>query len=80
MNSAELRGSPSQRSRFAIEIAVVLGVKAALLFWLWAAFFSHPAGTQLTERRVAADLFGPAAVVNAPTPSSQREAAHGSGP
>ena len=80
MNSAELRGSPSQRSRFAIEIAVALGVKAALMFWLWAAFFSHPAVTQLTGRRVAADLFGPAAAVSAASPSSQREDAHGSGP
>ena len=79
MSSVDLRHPPRphprSRSRLALEITIALCLKAVLLYLLWAAFFSHPASRQLNERRVAADLFGPAT-----TTSTQTEAPHGSGP
>jgi hypothetical protein len=75
MNSGEIRRDPARRPRLALEIAALLCIKAVLLFGLWAAFFSHPAGRQLTEGRVAADLFGPG-----PASSMGNEAPHGPRP
>jgi hypothetical protein len=79
MCSGELRHAarpgPRSRSRLALEIKIALCLQAVLLYLLWAAFFSHPASRQLNERRVAADLFGPA-----PTTATHTEAQHGSRP
>ena len=77
MSSVELRRyfRSRSRSRLALEITVALCIKVVLLYLLWAAFFSHPASRQLNERRVADDLFGPAA-----TATTHTEAPHGSRP
>ena len=40
------------------EIVVVLAVKAALLFGLWAAFFSNPVDDDLAAGQVGDTLFG----------------------
>lgn len=42
------------------EITLVLVIKAALLFGLWAAFFSEPADDDLTGREVGHAVFGEA--------------------
>ena len=47
----------SRRLRLGVEIAVVLLVKFAFLYAIWAAWFAHPASRSLDARGVAAALF-----------------------
>jgi hypothetical protein len=59
----------ARRSRVGLEITVVLCVKVLLLLLLREVWFSHPPSKHLTERGVAAALFGP---VNGPLPREER--------
>jgi hypothetical protein len=59
----------ARRSRFGIEITVVLCVKLLLLLLLREVWFSHPQSKRLTERGVAAVLVGP---INSPSPREER--------
>ena len=55
-----------------LEIAIALCVKAALLVALHQLWFSHPQSKRLTERGVAAALFGPASVAIGPANDKER--------
>jgi hypothetical protein len=59
----------ARRSRLGLEITVVLCAKLLLLLLLREVWFSHPQSRHLTERGVAAALFGP---VNGPLPREER--------
>ena len=47
-----------RRPRLAAEITVALLVKFLLLYGIWVAWFSHPAGDSLNGESVAAALLG----------------------
>ena len=66
------RAPSRRRSRLMLEIAIALCVKAALLVALHQLWFSHPQSKRLTERGVAAALFGPASVAIGPANDKER--------
>lgn len=61
------RASGGTKKSLRREIAVVLAIKALVLYGLWAVFFSHPAVPDMTAGmapgRVAAVLVAPAPAV-----------------
>jgi hypothetical protein len=71
---AKIAARTARRSRLRLEIAIALCAKLLLLFALHQIWFSHPQSKGLTDRGVAAALFGP---VNSPLP--REESPDGSG-
>lgn len=69
--SAEKSAAATRLPRLRREIAVMLAVKAIVLYGLWFAFFSHPQLPKMTEgmepSRVAAAL-----IATPPTPTTER--------